>query len=539
MKTLTIKSTCGKLAALTLAASAAIPMAANAAYTSVVQTIAGTAIGDLITADPATAVWTGAGSDPSNSADPANWSCADSESNPLSGAIPGLATAVTISGATTFDLADGKKLSCGSVLFDNVTLSSDRDWSGIDITKIANGSSIDLCGKRLTFSGINGANDTARICTITNSVADVSNPAVLEINVPSGMTFENKALIALGNIKFVKTGSGTYTSNSQAHTYTGDTYIEGGTARQTYDRGFGVLSSTIHVMTGGTFDIWSRSPSYTIEIDGGGLSNTFGNPTSASNANATLHDLVLKTDATFTFSDITKSHDITLAAGSTWDLGGHTFTLILKGKDPDFNVNSGVVVSNGNFIVNVLPSTLRGFFQNSGLIGENGLNLDLGNSCLRLKGHSTVVDLTVSSPNADVTSNSGCVMDIYGTFTPNSLYGFNMKMMDGSTVNLTGKTGAWSSVFTQNTVTTNCKVEFEEGGTVTVDLTGREAEMESLAKGEVEGNERGYVITWQSANKPTNVTFVPKMANAEKYVLTPTDTGLRIRKPKGLVIIVK
>ena len=72
---------------------------------------------------------------------------------------------------------------------------------------------------------------------------------------------------------------------------------------------------------------------------------------------------------------------------------------------------------------------------------------------------------------------------------------------------------------------------------MTVDLTGREAEMESLAKGEVEGNERGYVITW--ATKPTNVTFVPKMANAEKYVLTPTDTGLRIRKPKGLVIIVK
>ena len=499
--------------------------------------LAGTAIGDLITADPATAVWTGAGSDPSNSADPANWSCADSESNPLSGAIPGLATAVTISGATTFDLADGKKLSCGSVLFDNVTLSSDRDWSGIDITKIANGSSIDLCGKRLTFSGINGANDTARICTITNSVADVSNPAVLEIDVPSGMTFENKALIALGNIKFVKTGAGTYTSNSQSQTYTGDTYIEGGTARQMYAGGFGLTSSTIHVMTNGTFDIWSRSVSYTIEINGGSLVNTFGNPGSPSNANATLRNLVLKTDATFTFSDITQSHDITLAAGSTWDLGGHTFTLILKGKDPDFYVNSGVVVSNGNFIVNVLPSTLRGFFQNSGLIGENGLNLDLGNSCLRLKGHSTVVDLTVSSPNADVTSNSGCVMDIYGTFTPNSLYGFNMKMMDGSTVNLTGKTSAWSSIFTQNTSTLNCKVEFEAGGTVTVDLTGREAEMESLMKGEVEGNERGYVITW--ATKPTNVKFVPKMANAEKYKLSVTDNGLRILKPRGIVIVVK
>ena len=74
---------------------------------------------------------------------------------------------------------------------------------------------------------------------------------------------------------------------------------------------------------------------------------------------------------------------------------------------------------------------------------------------------------------------------------------------------------------------------------MTVDLTGREAEMESLAKGEVEGNERGYVITWQSANKPTNVTFLPKMANAEKYKLSVTDNGLRIYRQRGMTIIVK
>jgi hypothetical protein len=291
-------------------------------------------------------------------------------------------------------------------------------------------------------------------------------------------------------------------------------------------------------MTGGTFDIWSRSPSYTIEIDGGGLSNTFGNPTSTSNANATLHDLVLKSDVTFTFPNITQSHDINIASGSTWNLGGHTFTLCLNGTDPDVYVNQGAVISNGTFIVNVIKSDKRGWLQIRGLNGKDGLSLDLGNSPLRLKvASSSVKDLTISSPHADVGNDSGCIMEIYGTLTQNSLYGFNMRMMDGSTVNLTGKTGAWSSVFTQNTATTNCKVEFEEGGTVTVDLTGREAEMESLAKGEVEGNERGYVITWNT--KPTDVKFLPKMANAEKYMLTATDTGLRIRKPKGLVIIVK
>ena len=61
--------------------------------------------------------------------------------------------------------------------------------------------------------------------------------------------------------------------------------------------------------------------------------------------------------------------------------------------------------------------------------------------------------------------------------------------------------------------------------------------MESLAKGEVEGNERGYVITWTT--KPTNVTFLPKMANAEKYKLKSTEDGLRIARVKGFVLVVK
>ena len=37
-----------------------------------------------------------------------------------------------------------------------MTLSSDRDWSGLDVSKIANGSRIDLRGKCLTLKGFNG-----------------------------------------------------------------------------------------------------------------------------------------------------------------------------------------------------------------------------------------------------------------------------------------------------------------------------------------------------------------------------------------------
>ena len=106
-------------------------------------------------------------------------------------------------------------------------------------------------------------------------------------------------------------------------------------------------------------------------------------------------------------------------------------------------------------------------------------------------------------------------------------------MLTGSTIDLSMKTGAWSTKCSNF----DFKVTFTTDAMVTVDLTGREAEMESLANGEVAGNESGYVITWTT--KPTNVKFVPKMANAEKYVFYQNSSGLRIARRKGLVIVVK
>ena len=115
----------------------------------------------------------------------------------------------------------------------------------------------------------------------------------------------------------------------------------------------------------------------------------------------------------------------------------------------------------------------------------------------------------------------------------------NGATLDLSTTNLcwdaTGYSGAISA---NNTYVSQAgEVTFASGATVTVNLTGRETEMESLANGAVEGNERGYVMTWTT--KPANVTFLPNMANAEKYKLKPANDGLRITRIKGLVIFVK
>ena len=237
-------------------------------------------------------------------------------------------------------------------------------------------------------------------------------------------------------------------------------------------------------------------------------------------------------------------HDFHLDNNAVWDLGGHTLTVRFQGKDPDFEfydpsndrtkAEGHLTIRNGT--VKAIGST--GWWHNHNTDGTDNGSYDIAVT-LRHYGESTVSNLAFRT-YAVLAGGTG-IYHVYGTFLPESACFHNVEMLDGSTIDLSGKTGAWNSTYSRSNSngSCNCAVTFKSGGTVTVDLTGREAEMESLAKGEVESNKRGYVITWQSANKPTNVTFVPKMANAEKYVLTPTDTGLRIRKPKGLVIIVK
>ncbi len=505
---------------------------------------AGTAIGGLLGAPAATAQWTGAG-DVSDMVDPDNWSCADGDGVPLAGALPSWTTAVTISGETSFDLAGGKSIACKSIFLDNVTLSSDRDWSGLDVSKIANGSRIDLRGKCLTLKGFNGVNVAANVCTITDSTADTMNPGILEIDTPSGFTFENKAIVLAGNLRLKTIGTGTFIASKANQSYAGGTLVSAGTAKfgvTGSNKPFGAAKTTIEVASGANLDAYSRyTDTYDVTLHGGKFLNT-RNPACGSLTHH-IGNLTLTADSEIRFDTQTAaSADKTLIDNAVWDLGGHTLTITFQGTDPDFDFagtrsegKGHLVLKNGT--VKTVGST--GWWQEAITDGTQGGSYDIS-TAIRHQGAaiSTVSNLTFRTPanrKNPVGANGAALHRVYGTFTPISPYFHNVEMLTGSTIDLSMKTGAWSTKCSNF----DFKVTFATDAMVTVDLTGREAEMESLAKGEVEGNERGYVITWQSANKPTNVTFVPKMANAEKYVLTPTDTGLRIRKPKGLMIIVQ
>ena len=148
-----------------------------------------------------------------------------------------------------------------------MTFSADKDWRGLDVSKIVNGSRIDLRGNKLTLLGFSGANNAAQVCTITDSTTDTDNPGILEIETASGVTFENQAIAMSENLRLVKSGAGTMTVAVPTQAYTGGTLISAGTLKLgsagTSDsdtkRPLGSPVSRIEVAQGAVFDAFGNN----------------------------------------------------------------------------------------------------------------------------------------------------------------------------------------------------------------------------------------------------------------------------------------
>ena len=129
-------------------------------------------------------------------------------------------------------------------------------------------------------------------------------------------------------------------------------------------------------------------------------------------------------------------------------------------------------------------------------------------------------------------------MQIYGTYTPQTVRGFNMTMMDGSTLGLSQWSGAYNCVFTNpkygnKTDGTLCNLQFAANATVTVDVHGR-SDLKAIAK-----SASPYVVTWTTKPADT-VTFVLDDDTAQHgYECEVCDTGLKLIPPPGFSIILR
>ena len=323
----------------------------------------------------------------------------------------------------------------------------------------------------------------------------------------------------------------------------GPSVASGGVLR--IDRGTHVLSQR------GSGRIWVGKGA-TLDLDGNNVSDcevtlAGGTITSARPAaNVTLPQrMTLTADSRIVFANVEGNHDMGVPKDAVWNLGGHTLDVVMDGFDPDLCMEEGETISNGTFRVAVNATahggTGRGWVQFANLNGRDGLNLDLGNSILRLKHHapninSTVCGFTCRPPQGE-TVYSGNQLEVYGVYKPQSTDGFNITMMDGSTLDLSDRDAAWNCKFSNSGgyatgSSTGCKVSFAAGATVNVNLAGR-ADLKSLA------DAGGHIILWaENAVPDVDLMAIVDELAGNDYSLASDKSGAWVRRMGGLVIIV-
>ena len=208
-------------------------------------------------------------------------------------------------------------------------------------------------------------------------------------------------------------------------------------------------------------------------------------------------------------------------------------------------MEEGETISNGTFKVAVNATahggTGRGWIQFANLNGRDGLNLDLGNSILRLKHHepnrnSTVCDFTCRPPRGE-TVYSGNKLEVYGVYKPQSTDGFNIMLMNGATLDLSDQEAAWNCNFSNSGgyakgSSTGCKVSFAAGATVAVNLAGR-TDLKALA------DSGGRIILWAESDVPdVDLLAILDELSGTDCMLASDNAGAFVRRLGGLVIIV-
>ena len=373
---------------------------------------------------------------------------------------------------------------------DNLTIPAGTT-ANLDRTEtivINDGTVFDVNGGHLKLpAGLLGYDKTF---TVTNSAEQVGT---LEIEVAEGETCVNTVMALTGNVKFLKTGAGTFTATRAGQTYSGGTEVGAGVLKPALigtDRPYGANQSQVKVKSGATLDVDGKKDfySYQIVLDGGRMRNVGADiaDTTAQFANIRLDD-DSSIDATMSVGLIGSGY-----AAASLDLGGNTLTIdIGSGKNfylANTEVRNGTVdVASGGYL-----QTGR-----SGNATANGENIAT-NADFRINGPLQLyAPISVRNYEALFPSGNGvgtAALNVYGTFKPSAHnYYYGPTMQDGSTIDLSARTSSLPSV--SDSWDGDRTLKFASGATVTIDVGDRAA---TLARGT-------RLVSWSAI--PDGITF--------------------------------
>ncbi len=457
-----------------------------------------------------TAVWTAAESE--DLTNPANWICRNIDGEVVEGLLPSKVTS-----SVTFN-ADCDLRTLGSVMF-------------------ADGVTFDLNGHSVKIAGL--ADQGYPISSVANS--SESAGAELHVDVAEGLFVTNSNVAISGNVKLVKDGKGTFVAAKVQQTYTGGTDVYGGTFAvspvQHYspDRWvLGARGNTTTVHAEGLFRLNSlygeADADYKFVLDGGTLEGC-GNDLSSGWGQ--FHSITLTDNSKFILNASTGLRPGGNVRATTLDLGGHTLTVQIAGGKYFFMIDA--TIKNGTLdVVSGGWLYLNKYYASA---------MEARDVDIRV-GSALEIYLPISVRNYeqvyDADQNRGYeALNVYGIFKPaaghNYFYGCTMQ--DGSTIDLSGKTGTWSvkSAFSQGRNT----VSFADGASVTLNLAGRE-DLRAIAK-----SSSPYIVTWAVTEgvaelPPDSAQFqVDDETKQKAFSVRKDGTGLKLVYSCGTVIFLR
>ena len=381
--------------------------------------------------------------------------------------------------------------------------------------------------------------DDVKLTVVGGTVTDNVGGGELHVNVATNTVVHNTSVALTGGLRFVKEGWGRFYSQCLGQSYSGGNEVVrglfgpepgSGTSRShnALHRPLGALGSQILVREEGTFDIGGNYDygAYAVVLDGGTLR-------SATAADGLVHQTETGTDGLGAFSLTTNStlflRSDTIVNGwneSPVNLGGHELFVNASSGYKQLFWSKDIVNGTLRFGACASEKSSRLVIYGRDVDARTVDFIDEGG--LVLNAALSVRDYTAARAYSNVNSAGTTNLCVYGTFTPQTDYFYGCTMMDGSAIDLSGKTAPWS-LTSAETAGGLTNVVFDTGATVGIRLGGRRV------------SSKTPVIEWseEAGTKPANLAtlaFTSAEGERRRSFIKKKD-GLYVTS--GFMIIVK
>ena len=342
---------------------------------------------------------------------------------------------------------------------------------------------------RFTFLASNSGSWMEAVQLEYFSSADgLSAPSELHVSVPSNASTTNSTVAISGNVRLVKEGAGEFVAARADQMYSGGNQVNAGKLKAVPGERqlFGVDGTDVTVEAGATFDVNGSSfcSIYHYKMNGG----TAANSEALSSDQWHLGDMTLTADS-FIDSTYALGFRKTSSLPLCIDLGGHVLAVTNGGGFRLMNAT----VSNGTLRVSNADDQNRTVYFNSGVTYANTATFDL-QGLVGAYYDVEVSNLLFRAGNQTHVKDSATgTYKIYGTFKTETTDFPFVKMMDGSTLDLTAQQEPFDTASTSANAN-GLKLTFDAEATVTINVSGR-----VFALGDC-------IVAW--SDRPNDVTFL-------------------------------